>query len=110
MIDAQGNVKAYSGQGRLLGNLAGFFFVGILLLGSVVALNFWDLDMVWVPGLVFLVLYTGAFFVAKEIIGRSDSLEQQDLHGEHGEPLDAMASRSAESRSSAGEPKASSQY
>ncbi|RJN32101.1 hypothetical protein [Nesterenkonia natronophila] len=109
MIDARGQVKAYSGQGHLLGNLVAFLFVFGILLGSMVALNFWDLDAVWLPGLAFLVLYTGAFIVAKEVIGRSDSLDQQDLHGEHGEPLDAMASRQAESAAPASERKPSAQ-
>lgn len=109
MIDAQGNVKAYSGQGRFLGNFVAFLFVFGLLLGSMVILNFWDLDNAWWPGLAFLGLYTGAFLVAKEIIGRSDTLEEQDLHGEHGEPLDAMASREAESHAPRGERKATAQ-
>lgn len=107
---SNGQVKAYSGQGRFLGNFAAFLFVFLMLVGSAVALNFWDLDYVWIPGLIFLGLYAGAFFVGKEIIGRSDSLEQQDLHGEHGEPLDAMASRSAESNAPAGERKPSAQH
>ncbi|GFZ92779.1 hypothetical protein [Nesterenkonia alkaliphila] len=109
MIDAQGNVKAYSGQGRLVGNLVAFLFVFGLLLGSMVILNFWDLDNAWWPGLGFLALYAGSFLVAKEVIGRSDTLEQQDLHGEHGEPLDAMASRQAESNAPRGERKAPAQ-
>ena len=97
MIDARGQVKAYSGQGHFLGNMVAFLFVFGMLLGSMVILNFWDLDDAWWPGLTFLALYTGSFLVAKEVIGLSDTLEQQDLHGEHGEPLDAMASRQAES-------------
>lgn len=101
-----GKVKAYSGQGNFFGNLIAFLFVFGLLLGSIVALNFWDLDQVWVPGLLFLGLYTLAFLAAKELIGRSDTLEQQRLHGEHGEPLDAMASRAAESDAPVREPKA----
>lgn len=104
---SNGKVKAYSGQGNFVGNFAGFLIVFLMLVGSIVALNFWDLDQVWIPGLFFIGLYGGAFFVAKEVIGRSDSLEQQDLHGEHGEhgePLDAMASRATSSRESAAEP------
>lgn len=101
---SNGKVKAYSGQGNFVGNFVAFLLVFIMLLGSIVALNFWDLDQVWVPGLLFIGLYAGAFFVAKEVVGRSDSLEQQDLHGEHGEPLDAMASRASSSRESAAEP------
>lgn len=101
---SNGKVKAYSGQGNFVGNFAAFSVVFLMLVGSIVALNFWDLDQVWLPGLIFIVLYTGSFLVAKEVIGRSDSLEQQDLHGEHGEPLDAMASRAASSRESAAEP------
>lgn len=101
---SNGKVKAYSGQGNFVGNFAGFLLVFFMLVGSIVALNFWDLDQVWIPGLFFIGLYGGAFFVAKEVIGRSDSLEQQDLHGEHGEPLDAMASRATSSRESAAEP------
>lgn len=97
MIDTKGQVKAFSGQGHLLGNLVAFIFVFGLLLGSMAFIAFWDLDQVWLPGLGFLVLYTGAFLVGKEIIGRSDTLEEQQLHGEHGEPLDAVASRQAES-------------
>ncbi|GAA4916573.1 hypothetical protein [Nesterenkonia rhizosphaerae] len=103
---SNGQVKAYSGQGHFLGNLVAFLFVFGMLLGSIVALNFWDLDQVWLPGLLFLGLYAGAFLVAKEVIGRSDSLEHQDLHGEHGEPLDAMASRAAESNAPTRERKA----
>lgn len=111
MIDARGQVKAFSGQGHLIGNLVAFTFVLVLLLGSVAATAFWTLEEVWLPGLAFMVLYTGAFLVAKEVIGRSDTLEHQDLHGEHGEPLDAMASRQAEShRAGAAEPKAAAQY
>ncbi|GAA1806217.1 hypothetical protein [Nesterenkonia flava] len=109
MIDAKGNVKAYSGQGHFLGNLVAFLFVFGILLGSMFALNFWDLDQVWLPGLLFLGLYAGAFLIAKEVIGRSDSLEEQRLHGEHGEPLDAMASRAAESHAPTGERKATAQ-
>jgi len=101
---SNGKVKAYSGQGNFVGNFVAFLLVFIMLLGSIVALNFWDLDQVWIPGLLFIGLYAGAFFVAKEVVGRSDSLEQQDLHGEHGEPLDAMASRASSSRESAAEP------
>ncbi|GAB3846890.1 hypothetical protein [Nesterenkonia populi] len=107
---SNGQVKAFSGQGRFLGNFAAFLFVLLLLVGSAVALNFWDLDQVWLPGLIFLGLYAGAFFVAKEVIGRSDTLDEQDLHGEHGEPLDAMASRAAESNAPVGERQPSSQY
>lgn len=107
---SNGKVKAYSGQGNFLGNFVAFLFVFGLLVGSVVALNFWDLDQVWIPGLLFIGLYTAAFLVAKELIGRSDTLEQQDLHGEHGEPLDAMASRAAESHASVQEPKATAQH
>lgn len=110
MIDSTGQVRAYSGQGHLVGNLVGFLFVFGMLLGSVVILNFWDLDEVWWPGLTFLVLYAGAFLVAKEVIGRSDTLDTQDLHGEHGEPLDAMASRDAESRFATRERKATDQH
>ncbi|TLP76811.1 hypothetical protein [Nesterenkonia sphaerica] len=109
MIDARGQVKAFSGQGHFLGNIVAFLFVFGLLLGSIVALNFWDLDAAWGPGLAFLALYTGAFLVAKEVIGRSDTLDHQDLHGAHGEPLDAMASRQAESVAPAGERKPSAQ-
>ncbi|NDK30944.1 hypothetical protein [Nesterenkonia haasae] len=109
MIDARGQVKAYSGQGHFLGNLVAFLFVFGLLLGSMVALNFWDLDAAWWPGLAFLALYTGAFLIAKEVIGVSDTLETQDLHGEHGEPLDAMASREAESAAPRGERQPSDQ-
>ncbi|GAA1151770.1 hypothetical protein [Nesterenkonia lutea] len=101
---SNGKVKAYSGQGNFVGNFMAFLLVFLMLVGSIVALNFWDLDQVWVPGLTFIVLYCGAFLVSKEIIGRSDSLAQQDLHGEHGEPLDAMASRATSSRESAAEP------
>lgn len=110
MIDARGQVRAYSGQGHFLGNLVAFLFVFGLLLGSMVALVSWDLDAVWLPGLIFIVLYTAAFLVAKEVIGYSNSMDQQDLHGEHGEPLDAMASRTAESESPAGEPKPAGRY
>lgn len=109
MIDTKGQVKAYSGQDHLLGNLVAFLFVFGLLVGSMVVLAFWDLDQAWLPGLAFLGLYAGAFFVAKEIIGRSDSLEQLQLHGEHGEPLDAMESRAAESDAPMGERKPSAQ-
>jgi hypothetical protein len=101
---SNGKVKAYSGQGNFVGNFVAFLLVFVMLLGAIVALNFWDLDQVWIPGLLFIGLYAGAFFVAKEVVGRSDSLEQQDLHGEHGEPLDAMASRASSSRESAAEP------
>ncbi len=101
---SNGKVQAYSGQDNFVGNFVAFLVVFLMLVGSIVALNFWDLDQVWLPGLLFLGLYTGAFLVAKEVIGRSDSLEQQDLHGEHGEPLDAMASRASSSRESAAEP------
>lgn len=110
MIDTTGQVKAFSGQGHLLGNLVAFIFMFGLLLGSIVALAFWDLDQVWLPGLLFIGLYTGAFLVSKEIIGRSDSLEELSLHGEHGEPLDAMASREAESNAPRGERKATAQH
>ncbi|WP_258935211.1 hypothetical protein [Nesterenkonia pannonica] len=55
---SNGQVQAYSGQGRFLGNFAAFLFVFIMLLGSAVALNFWDLDYVWIPGLLFLGLYS----------------------------------------------------
>lgn len=109
MMDSKGQVKAFSGQGHTLGNLVAFIFVFGMLLGSIGVLAFWDLDQAWLPGLAFLALYTGAFLVGKEIIGRSDTLETQDLHGEHGEPLDAMASRSAESNSPRGERKATDQ-
>ncbi|MCH8561399.1 hypothetical protein LTH96_12005 [Nesterenkonia sp. LB17] len=101
---SNGKVKAYSGQGNFVGNFVAFLFVFFMLVGSIVALYFWDLDQVWLPGMIFIVLYCGSFLVAKEVIGRSDSLEQQDLHGEHGEPLDAMASRASSSRESAAEP------
>lgn len=107
---SNGKVAAYSGQGRFLQNFIAFLVVFGMLLGSIAALMFWDLDNVWVPGLIFLGLYTGAFLVAKELIGRSDSLDQQDLHGEHGEPLDAMESRAAESNASISEPKVSAQH
>lgn len=110
MIDARGQVKAYSGQGHFLGNLVAFIFVFGLLLGAIAILGLWELDNAWMPGLIFLALYTGAFLIAKEIIGRSDSLDQQDLHGEHGEPLDAMASRVAESGGPASEPKPAGRY
>ena len=92
MIDARGQVKAFSGQGHLLGNLVAFLFVFGLLMGSIAILGLWELDNAWMPGLIFLVLYTAAFLVAKEVIGRSDTLEQQDLHGEHGQQLDAAGS------------------
>lgn len=107
---SNGKVAAYSGQGRFLQNFIAFLVVFGMLLGSIAALMFWDLDNVWVPGLIFMGLYVGAFLVAKELIGRSDSLDQQDLHGEHGEPLDAMESRAAESNTSVREPKAGARY
>lgn len=103
---SNGKVKAFSGQGNLVGNLIAFIFVFGLLLGSVVAIAFWSLENTWIPGLAFMALWTLAFFVAQEVVGRSDSLEEQDLHGEHGEPLDAMASRAAESQAPIHEPKA----
>lgn len=84
MIDARGEVKSYSGQGHLLGNLVAFIFVFGLLLGSIAILGLWELENAWVPGLIFLALYTGSFLVAKEVIGTSDTLKQQDIHGEHG--------------------------
>ncbi|MGJ9407032.1 hypothetical protein ACHABQ_11995 [Nesterenkonia aurantiaca] len=101
---SNGKVKAYSGQGNFVGNFVAFLAVFFMLVGSIVALYFWDLDQVWLPGMLFILLYTGSFYAAKEIIGRSDSLDMQDLHGEHGEPLDAMASRASSSRESAAEP------
>lgn len=110
MIDSRGQVKAFSGQGHVLGNLIAFIFVFVILLGSVLATAFWTLEEVWLPGLAFMVLWTGAFLVAKEVVGRSDSLEHERLHGPHGEPLDAMASREAESvLAGRAEPKASAQ-
>ncbi|GAA4835761.1 hypothetical protein [Garicola koreensis] len=109
MIDSTGQVRAHSGQGHFLGNLVAFIFVFGLLLGGIAAIGFWELDQAWLPGLAFLALYGGAFLMAKEIIGRSDTLNERDLHGEHGEPLDAMASREAESRAPRAERKASAQ-
>lgn len=103
---SNGQVKAFSGQGNLVGNLIAFSFVFGLLIASAASLMFWSLENAWIPGLVFMALWTLSFFAAKEIIGRSDSLDQQGLHGEHGEPLDAMASRAAESSASIEEPKA----
>ncbi|WP_022873563.1 hypothetical protein [Nesterenkonia alba] len=107
---SNGQVKAYSGQGQFFGNFVAFIVVMALMIGSAVALVSWDLDEVWLPGLLFLGLYTAAFFVAKEIIGRSDTLEQQPLHGEHGEPLDAEASRAAESKAPVRERKPEAQH
>ncbi|MBO0596532.1 hypothetical protein I2485_00885 [Nesterenkonia sp. E16_7] len=101
---SNGKVKAHSGQGNFVGNFVAFLVVFFMLVGSMASLYFWDLDQVWLPGILFILLYTGSFFAAKEIIGRSDSLDMQDLHGEHGEPLDAMASRVSSSRESAAEP------
>ncbi|MDS2173863.1 MULTISPECIES: hypothetical protein [unclassified Nesterenkonia] len=88
---SNGKVKAYSGQGNLVGNLIAFLFVFGLLVGSVVAIGFWSLENAWIPGLSFMALWTLAFFVAKEVIGRSDSLEHQDLHGEHGDAVEPKA-------------------
>lgn len=107
---SNGKVTAYSGQGRFLQNSLVFILVFGMLLGSVIALISWDLDQVWIPGLIFIGLYAGSFLVAKELIGRSDSLEQQPLHGDHGEPLDAMKSRAAESNAPVYERKASAQH
>lgn len=103
---SNGKVKAFSGQGNFLGNFVAFLFVFTMLIGSVAAIAFWDLDQVWLPGLIFLGLYTGAFFLGKELIGRSDTLDLQDLHGEHGEPVDAVASRASESGAPIYEPQA----
>lgn len=86
---SNGQVKAYSGQGHLLGNIAAFLFVFIPLLGSIAAVGFWTLEAVWAPGLAFLILYTGAFLLAKGILGRSDTLDVQDIHGE-GAPVAAQ--------------------
>lgn len=109
MIDTSGQVKAYSGQGHFLGNFVAFLLLFGLLVGSIASIAFWELDQAWLPGLAFLALYTATFLIAKELIGRSDTLDEQDLHGEHGEPLDAMASREAESAAPRGEPKAPAQ-
>ncbi|MDO5492838.1 MAG: hypothetical protein Q4F53_04415 [Nesterenkonia sp.] len=80
---SNGKVKAYSGQGNFLGNFIAFLLVFGALLGSMVAIAFWTLENAWWPGLAFLVLYTLSFLIAKEFMGRSDTLEQQDLHREH---------------------------
>lgn len=103
---SNGHVKAYSGQGRFVENLIVFIFVFGLLLASMVSIAFWTLDNVWIPGLGFMAAWTLSFLLAKEFVGRSDTLDKHDLHGDHGEPLDAMASRAAESRASISEPKA----
>lgn len=92
MVDARGQVKAYSGQGHFLGNLVAFIFVFGLLLGGIFILALWELENAWLPGLIFLGLYTGAFLIAQEIIGTSDSLKQQDIHGEHGGGAEVPAS------------------
>ncbi|MDR8019362.1 hypothetical protein [Nesterenkonia aerolata] len=80
---SNGKVKAYSGQGNLLGSLIAFLITFGALVGSIVAVSFWTFENVWLPGLAFLALYGVAFFLAKEVMGRSDTLEQQDLHREH---------------------------
>lgn len=93
MIDATGQVKAYSGQGLVLGNTVAFIFVFGLFIGSIVAIGFWDLNDVWIPGLIFMGLWTASFLIAKEVIGRSDTLDEQDLHtDEHGREVQPGAS------------------
>ncbi|GAB3180789.1 hypothetical protein GCM10027060_10660 [Nesterenkonia halophila] len=88
---SNGKVTSYSGQGNVVGNVVAFIFVFGLLLGSIFALSFWTLENAWIPGMAFMVLWTLAFLVAKELLGRGDTLTQQDIHGEHGEHVEPKA-------------------
>lgn len=90
---SNGKVKAYSGQGNFLGNIIAFLVVFGALIASMFVLAFWTLETAWWPGLAFLALFGLSFFVAKEVMGRSDTLDQQDLHREYEQLDSAKATR-----------------
>jgi hypothetical protein len=74
-VYSDGKNKAYSGQGKFVGNFVAFAVFFILFLGAIYALSFWTLENAWIPGIVCLALAGLAFGIPQTILGRSDSLE-----------------------------------
>ncbi|MDO5633337.1 MAG: hypothetical protein Q4G34_00475 [Micrococcus sp.] len=70
----------HSNVGGLWGSLVAFIVCSALLLGSMYALNWWTLDTVWIPGLVFTVAAVLCFAIPQHVIGRSDTADPVVIH------------------------------
>ena len=80
-----GKVKSHSGEGAFWGNVIAFAVCYLLFVGCLYALGFWTLESAGIPGLIFMVLAVLAFAIPQNIIGRSDTLVENDarIHAEH---------------------------
>lgn len=76
----------HSGKDGGWGNTLAFILLYIAFCGCIFAMGFWDFESVWGPGLIALGLAVVTFIVPKELLGRSDSVNQKKIHDKSNAP------------------------
>lgn len=66
----------YSGQGNTAGNLIAAGITSVLFVVGLYMLNTLAFENVWIPMLGVLVLCSLAFFIPKQLIGKSNTVDQ----------------------------------
>ncbi|MEV4900690.1 hypothetical protein AB0K08_05035 [Citricoccus sp. NPDC055426] len=77
-----GKPTNHSGQGRFWGNLLMTAVCFALFVGCLYAMGWWDLDAVWIPGGIAMVLAVLTYLIPQELLGRSDSVDHEVIHAE----------------------------
>lgn len=75
-----GKPSDHSGQGRFWGNLLMTAVCMVLFCACLYAMSWWELSAAWVPGLIAMGLAVLTFIIPKELLGRSDSVDQEAIH------------------------------
>ncbi len=77
-----GKPQDHSGQGRFWGNLLMTAVCFVIFCACLYAMSWWELSVAWTPGLIAMALAVLAFIIPKELLGRSDSVDQEAIHAE----------------------------
>lgn len=79
-----GKAINHSGNGGFWGNLIVTLVLFVAFCGSLFAMGYWALgpawSNAWAPGLIALGLAVITFIVPKNVLGRGDTLEKNDIH------------------------------
>ncbi|MGO1885106.1 MAG: hypothetical protein ACTH3G_07060 [Citricoccus sp.] len=77
-----GKPTNHSGQGRFWGNLIMTAVCFVLFCGCLYAMGWWDLETVWIPGGIAMVLAVLTYLIPQQLLGRSDSVDHEAIHVE----------------------------
>lgn len=67
----------YSGQGSTAGNLIATAITSVLFIGGLYMFNLLDFGNVWIPMMGVLILCSLAYFIPKQLIGKSNTVDHE---------------------------------